>query len=73
MAEIHVIKTEHATPQQVLAHAYGRAQAGELRDVIIVATETDGTMQIAWAGCSGADLAVAALYVQAEAAKQLKL
>ena len=72
-AEIHVIGEATATPQQVLVHAYGKAKSGEVRDVVIVATMQDGTMQISYAGCSAGDLAAAALYVQAEAAKQLKL
>lgn len=73
MADVVCIHEDKATPQQVLAHALVRAQNGEFRDVVVIATETDGTMRIAWAGCSAEDLAAASLYLQSEAVKQLKI
>jgi len=73
VAEVHTIHEERATPQQVLAQAYARAQSGAYADVVIVATKQDGSMDIGWASCAASDLAVAALYIEAEARKLLKM
>ncbi len=73
MSNVHPIHPEKATPQQILAQAYAQAQAGDIRDVVIVYAHQDGEMGIAYAGCAPSDLAVAALYVAAEARKALKI
>lgn len=73
MSNVVCINLEQATPQQVLAQAYSQAQAGQIRDVVLIATRPDGEMEFAMANCTPADLAVAALYLAAEARKALKI
>lgn len=73
MSNVHPIYPEKATPQQILAQAYAQAQAGDIRDVVIVYSHHDGGMKIAHAWCEASDLAVAALVVEAEARKALKI
>ena len=72
-AEVFVIGTDKANPAQVLAHALSMAQRGDLRDVVIVSTLSNGKLEIAYAGCNGQDLAAAALIVQREAEKVLEI
>jgi len=73
MSNVHPIHPEKATPQQILAQAYAQAQAGDIRDVVIVYSRPDGEIKIAHAGCVPSDLAVAALIVEAEARKALEI
>lgn len=73
MSNVHVLRPMGATPQELLAHAYSQAVAGEIKDVVIVVTRSDGEIETAYAGCLPGDLAVAALMIEDEARKMLQI
>lgn len=72
-ADVHVLRSDQATPQEVLAHALALAQKGELADVVIVSTFTNGKIDLAYSMCTGQDLAAAALAVESGARKLLDI
>lgn len=59
------------TPIMTISDALGRAQAGEISDVLIVFTDTAGRMNIAWSKQSNEDLAAAAVVLSHIAASRL--
>ena len=59
------------TPLMTMAEALGHAQEGRMADCVVMFTDTDGQMHIAWSKQSNADLAAAAVVLAQIAATRL--
>lgn len=72
-ADVITITTKQIPNQiQVLAEALAMAQRGELRDVIVLVTLQNGTVDLTYAKCDAGDLAVASLILQRAALEEIK-
>lgn len=59
------------TPLMTISDALGRAQAGEVADVLIIFTDNNGRMHVAWSKQSNEDLAANAVILAHIAATRL--